>query len=283
VVTLCNALLDGYRMTQKAGRKKVSDGSGGEGQRGREECVQTPDELYAFVSSELERLATAEYREGAAAFFQGSVRLHGVRAAQLVPLEQQVYRVAKRWPRAQFNTFCNRLWKTGMLEEGAMVCHVYRRFQRTCGACEFRLFESWIDRYVSNWAHCDGVASWLLAAAIGNHPELMEQLMTWTASRNRWKRRAAAVALLQEAKNGRHTSFILRVASALMPDADDMVQKGVGWLLKETYPKQKAAVVEFLERWQPQTSRVVVRYACEKMTPQDRARFFAKAAKVGAS
>ncbi len=55
-----------------------------------------------------------------------------------------------------------------------------------------------------------------------------------------------------------------------MTDEDDMVQKGVGWLLKETYPKRPREVVAFLEPWRGRTSRLLLRYAAEKMTPADR-------------
>jgi 3-methyladenine DNA glycosylase AlkD len=132
------------------------------------------------------------------------------------------------------------------------------------------LFERWIDRYVHNWAHCDGIASWLLAASIANDPLLKAVLPAWTRSRNRWKRRAAAVALLQEAKKGRSSDDILQIADLLRDDPDEMVQKGLGWLLKETYPKRPDDVMAWL-RENPSTPRLVVRYAAEKMAPSDRA------------
>ena len=84
------------------------------------------------------------------------------------------------------------------------------------------------------------------------------------AVRNRWKRRAAAVALVYEAKRGRSTERILEVAELLIGDADDMVRKGLGWLLKETYPKKPREVVRFLLA-HPAAPRLVIRYAAEKM------------------
>ena len=55
-----------------------------------------------------------------------------------------------------------------------------------------------------------------------------------------------------------------------MEDADDMVRKGVGWLLKETYPKKPREVLEFLAGWRAQTPRLVLRLAAEKMTDKDK-------------
>jgi 3-methyladenine DNA glycosylase AlkD len=93
----------------------------------------------------------------------------------------------------------------------------------------------------------------------------------WTKSRNRWKRRSAAVSFLQEAKAGRSVDFIFEVSKRLTADADPMVLKGVGWLLKETYPKRPEEAVEFLRL--NAFPRIVVRYAAEKMPAADRGEF----------
>jgi 3-methyladenine DNA glycosylase AlkD len=61
-----------------------------------------------------------------------------------------------------------------------------------------------------------------------------------------------------------------------MEDEDDMVQKGVGWLFKETYPKRPSDVVRFLLANRTKTTRLVLRYAAEKMTAADKARVLAR-------
>jgi 3-methyladenine DNA glycosylase AlkD len=231
----------------------------------------TVDELAAATEARMQEASDPAHATGVRNFFIEPVDPWGVRSADLKPIEQMVYRELKRMTVVDRNKYCDRLWKSGKLEEGALVCHVYRRFASQCGACEFKLFERWIERYVTNWAHCDGISSWLLAASIANEPALKVQLFGWIKSRNRWKRRAAAVSLLQEAKKGRSSEEIFRIARELAHDEDTMVQKGVGWLLKEAYPKRPEAVVEFLAETQP--PRLVVRYAAEKMTARDKARF----------
>jgi 3-methyladenine DNA glycosylase AlkD len=231
----------------------------------------TIDALVDSVRVGLRAQVDAEFQRGQLRFFQEEVRTYGVRSPGVKRVATDVYHAAKAWPPAERNQFCERLWQSGMLEEGAVVIYFYRRLGKQCGAPEFRLFEKWIDRYVHNWAHCDGVSSWLLASCIANDPGLIAKLPAWTGSRNRWKRRAAAVALLQEGKRGRHTKDIFRIATPLMADPDDMVQKGVGWLLKETYPKKPREVVQFLQPWKSCAPRLLLRYAAEKMTAHDRA------------
>ena len=116
----------------------------------------------------------------------------------------------------------------------------------------------------------------LLAAAIANEPALIGELPAWTRSRNRWKRRAAIVALLQEAKTGRHTAAVLETAGLLLEDTDDMVRKGVGWVLKEAYPKRPREVMSFLLPRAERTPRLVLRLAAEKMSAADRAALLAQ-------
>ncbi|MFN3322344.1 MAG: DNA alkylation repair protein [Bryobacteraceae bacterium] len=229
------------------------------------------EELIQEVRSRLIAQADPAFREDARKLFREPVDPYGVRSSQLAEVERYIYGVIKCWPSPQRNRFFNLLWKSGKFEEATLVCHVYRRFKRECTACEFGLFERWIDRYVNNWAHCDGVASWLLAACIENQPELAGQLARWTCSPDPWKRRAAAVALLQEAKKGRRTEVIFEVADLLIADSDEMVQKGVGWLLKEAYPPRPREVVEFLSAHRERASRLLLRYAAEKMSAEDKA------------
>jgi 3-methyladenine DNA glycosylase AlkD len=228
-----------------------------------------PQELLAQVRRQLRAAADPEFRAGEVNFFRETVDPYGVRSPDVKRIEQSAWRELKHWPAGQRNRFCEELWKSGKLEEATVAIYLYRRLKKECGACEFKLFERWIDRYVHNWANCDGVASWLLAASIENEPTLAECFFGWTKSPNRWKRRAAAVAFLQEAKQGRRTADILRMADKLLQDPDDMVQKGVGWLLKEAYPKKPRELRAFLQA--RKVPRLILRLAAEKMTREDRA------------
>lgn len=234
-------------------------------------------DLLAEIRAEFDRLADPGAAEGAQRFFKDEpVKLRGVTSPQIQRVARDVYPRIKKLPIADRDRLCTALWASGSHEEGSLVCYVYRRFAKQCGAREFALFTRWLDRYVDNWAHTDGLSLWLLGASIANDPDLMEKLDSWTRSKNRWKRRAAAVALVYSAKRGEHTRTILRIAAPLIEDDDDMVQKGVGWLLKETYPKKPAEVVRFLFANRAKTTRLVLHYAAEKMTAADRVRVLAR-------
>lgn len=180
----------------------------------------------------------------------------------------ELYRKVKRWPLAERNRFCNELWKSG---DGIVAIYLYRRFRNQCTSCEFHLFEKWIDRFVRHWGHCDGVSHYLISAAVENEPKLARLTLPWTASANRWKRRAAAVSLVHGARRGRNSTLILQIAERLLGDEDDLVRKAVGWLLKEMYATRPRAVVRFLRSKKARAPRIVLRIAAERMSAADRA------------
>jgi 3-methyladenine DNA glycosylase AlkD len=226
--------------------------------------------LLKSIRARLKAEADPKFEAGLRWFFKEPVKPYGVRTPFSRELARIAYREVKHWPIAERDRFVTEMWKSGMLEEGVIVCHLYRRFAKTCDTREFGMFEKWIDRYVRNWSHCDGVSTWLIAASIANRPGLADRLPVWTRSKNRWKRRAAAVSLIQEAKRGRQTETIFHICDLLFEDADDIVQKGVGWLLKETYPKKPRETREFLDGWRLRAPRLVLRLAAEKMTAKDK-------------
>ncbi|HEY3738655.1 MAG TPA: DNA alkylation repair protein [Bryobacteraceae bacterium] len=227
-------------------------------------------ELLHATLQKLSEFADPVFAEGSARFFKEPIKTRGVRSPQLIALSADLYREIKPWPVAERDTFVTGLWKDPHIESGNLACYLYRRFSKTFREREFHLFELWLERYATNWGHCDGLSVYLLAPSIAHVPELAQELVAWTKSKNQWKRRGAAVALVKEAHHGRHTNLIFKIASSLANDPEDLVQKGAGWLLKEAYPPRPREVVQFITKHKKHWPRLVLRYAAEKMSPQDK-------------
>ncbi|WP_264557960.1 DNA alkylation repair protein [Flavobacterium sp. N1718] len=98
----------------------------------------------------------------------------------------------------------------------------------------------------------------------------------WTTDSNRWKRRAAAVSLIVPAKKGLFLDTVFRIATALLEDTDDLVQKGYGWMLKEASIPHQEAVFDFVLDHKTVMPRTALRYAIEKMPEQHRREAMAK-------
>ena len=58
---------------------------------------------------------------------------------------------------------------------------------------------------------------------------------------------------------------IVRVSDSLLGDKDDMVQKGLGWLLRETAKFDAKRTVPYLMKIRGRAPRLVLRTACETL------------------
>jgi 3-methyladenine DNA glycosylase AlkD len=77
-------------------------------------------------------------------------------------------------------------------------------------------------------------------------------------------RRSAAVSFVTAIKHHDFASEIFAVSDTLINDADDMVQKGYGWALKELGGKDPQVVYDFVAARVDHMSRTAYRYAIEK-------------------
>jgi 3-methyladenine DNA glycosylase AlkD len=142
------------------------------------------------------------------------------------------------------------------------------------GDAEFRLFESWLDR-IGSWADHDGLVHYLIAPMMVSKTLRAQRVFVWARSRNRWRRRAACVALIQGTRKQMFLPKIIRLSNMLLRDEDDMVQKGLGWLLRETVKHNARKAVPYLREIRSDAPRLVLRTACETLPAADRHRILA--------
>jgi 3-methyladenine DNA glycosylase AlkD len=58
---------------------------------------------------------------------------------------------------------------------------------------------------------------------------------------------------------------VVRLSNQLLNDTDDMVQKGLGWLLRETAKANPKRTVPYLMKIRKTAPRLVLRTACETL------------------
>lgn len=59
----------------------------------------------------------------------------------------------------------------------------------------------------------------------------------------------------------------------LMADPEREVHQGMGWFLREAWKISPAEVEAFLEKYKETAPRLIIQYACEKMTAENKLRF----------
>ena len=200
-------------------------------------------------------------------YFREPIETYGLSAPDVKEIAKRHYPPLKGDLNAAIEV-ADSLIKSRNLDEASVGIRLMQRMVRNLDTGHFDLLDGWVD-HLTNWANTDGLSTWVISPIVKRDPSLVERLIGWTASGNRWRRRAAAVSLVPIARRGEMLEEAFTVADRLMEDDDDMVQKGVGWLLKEASKKNPEEVRSYLLNWRDRTSALVLRYASEKL-PKDR-------------
>jgi len=198
-------------------------------------------------------------------FFKEEVQSHGWRTADL-------RRAAVRWRREILQKsdlkfllqVADHLFAGTINEDKNVAVFLLENITDKFGDEEFRLLESWLPR-ISNWSDHDALVHHLIAPMVVAKPARASRVFDWAKSRNRWFRRAACVALIQGARRKIFFSEIIRLSATLLSDEDDMVRKGLGWLLRETAKADVQRAVPYLMSIRERAPRLVLRTACETL------------------
>ena len=129
----------------------------------------------------------------------------------------------------------------------------------------FDTFEHWAILYLSTWGGVDDFCTHTLGYFLFAFPEFTPVVRQWTASKNPWILRTAAVSLIYGLRRGVFLEYIFEVADAMLTDPRKYVQNGYGWMLKEATKHFQTQVFEYVMEKKDQMPRRALRYAIEKM------------------
>jgi 3-methyladenine DNA glycosylase AlkD len=236
----------------------------------------SPATIAAEIRHLLRNGGSAEHAAGVQWFFKDEIKSHGWYTAKL----RDVAVRCRRRIREEFGLdflvqVADKLFAGRVLEEKVFAVFLLEKMTGEFGDAEFRLFESWLPR-ISSWADHDALVHYLIAPMVAAKPDRTARVFRWAKSRNRWHRRAASVALIQGTRRKMFFPEIKRLSSLLLSDEDDMVQKGLGWLLRETAKADAKRTVPYLMSIRERAPRLVLRTACEKLPATARKKILAR-------
>jgi 3-methyladenine DNA glycosylase AlkD len=231
---------------------------------------RTTSSVTRAIVAHLKAHGSAEHAAGVQWFFKEDVRSHGWYTADLRRYARALHRELAP-ERPLLLDVAERLFAGSVLEEKALAVTMLEPSLKRFGGAEFRRFEGWLGR-VSSWADHDALAMFLIGPMLAADPARAKRPLRWAASPDRWRRRAAAVSLIHGLRRGLFYDEAVAVTDTLVADRDDMVQKGLGWMLREWAKHDPRAALPVLMEIRAQASRLVLRTACEKLAPALRQR-----------
>jgi 3-methyladenine DNA glycosylase AlkD len=219
---------------------------------------------------------SADHAAGVQWFFKDVIKSHGWYTAALRRASVAFRRELRKERGLDFVVeVADQLFSGAMLEEKVAAVFLLERLDPEFGDREFALFESWLDR-ISSWADHDALVHSVIAPMIVAKPARLKNVFRWAKSANRWHRRAACVALIRGTRARMFFPEITRLSGLLLADIDDMVQKGLGWLLRETAKFDPQRTVPYLMKIRSRSPRLVLRTACETLPASTRAKILAR-------
>jgi 3-methyladenine DNA glycosylase AlkD len=225
----------------------------------------SPAEIAAQIRGALKNGGSAEHAAGVQWFFREKIKSHGWYTADLRRAVRRCRREILQ--EHDFNFLvrvADQLFSGSVLEEKVAAVFLLEQMDARFGDREFKRFESWLDR-ISSWADHDGLVHYLIAPMVVAKPARVKNVFRWAKSQKRWHRRAACVALIRGARAKMFFPKIVQLSDSLLADADDMVQKGLGWLLRETAKYDAKRTVPYLMKIRGRAPRLVLRTACETL------------------
>ena len=147
------------------------------------------------------------------------------------------------------------LLKSHIEEQGHIAMAVLRMGLDEIGPKHFDQVDDLLDDFTS-WSIVDDFATGkgsITAVLLGRYPkEALSLHERWLTSPNQWKRRTSVVSFTRKtASDGEYVDQTLRFCEALKHASEDLVQKGVGWALKDTIragPAAKRRVIALVKR-----------------------------------
>jgi 3-methyladenine DNA glycosylase AlkD len=139
-----------------------------------------------------------------------------------------------------------------------------RRFETGDEELRERIFRVYLANksYVNNWDLVDTSAPAIVGAhllARGRNP-----VHRLAQSRSVWERRIAVVSTLAFIRAGDYEETFL-LARRLFADEERLIQKAVGWMLREVGKRDQARLIAFLERHTHEMPSIMHRHAVERL------------------
>ena len=231
--------------------------------------MTSPVRAAADARRALKRMARPAGGFDARRYFRGDVhlRFYNVGTGAVRGMAKAIYRAHREeWSVADAVRFANVLIVDPHLEVKGLGIELLARFRSACTPRLLPVWKRWLaSNHSSNWATTDAICGYLIGPLILIEPSLAPRVGAWARHRNMWVRRAAAVSLIPSVRKGAALDVAYKTARALHADREDLIQKAVGWLLREAGKTDPARLEQYLRRHGPSIPRTTVRYAIERM------------------
>jgi 3-methyladenine DNA glycosylase AlkD len=220
------------------------------------------------VTRALGRMARPSGEFNAQRYFRGdhSLRFYNVGTAVVREYARSIYLANRgRWTIEDAMALADELIVDPYLETKSVGIEVVARFRNAFMPGHLSRWKRWLaGNHSANWATTDSICGTLIGPLLVKHPELADRLRIWSKDRNMWVRRASIVGLISLVRTGAALDTAYDISRVLHRDQEDLIQKAVGWTLREAGKKDMERLEQYLLSEGRMIPRTTVRYAIER-------------------
>jgi len=216
----------------------------------------------AAYLEDLDRSSAGEDRESIQRYLGSPLPVLGVRIPTFRGLLGRLDRSIGTLGGRDFGRLLDRLWSGSVFEERLTAIELLDRHPEARSPAMWRRMDDWVDSG-TGWALSDSLAAGPVAGWIAAEPRRFEELLSWTRSKNLWRRRASTYALHDWVLAG-DLDRPFRLLERLLDDEEFWVRRAVGTWLRECWKRDRTRTEAFLRKHAARLSRVTITVATER-------------------
>lgn len=147
-----------------------------------------------------------------------------------------------------------------------------KQFEKSTASQQKNIFNFYLAHaaWINNWDLVDMSAPNIVGAYLLNKPKRL--LLKLVKSKLLWERRIAIVATFTFIRANDYAMTLL-LAEKLLLDTHDLIHKSVGWMLREVGKRSPKTLTQFLNKHAARMPRTMLRYALERLAPEQKMYF----------
>jgi 3-methyladenine DNA glycosylase AlkD len=207
------------------------------------------EELYAGLVQAIQAHANPQFAEQNRVWFKNADFLsYGLKAVDHKVVWMAYRKAIQRLPLRGRLYLARWLVLQGYAEPVNFANAVLSISVQELGHSDFDYLDEQLNHF-HGWGHVDDFCINVLQPLLWKYPkQTLSLLQNWNRSENLWKRRASVVVFVRKVgASGQFTAPALELCENLLGDKEDLVQKGVGWALKDLMRGDKDRVLDYVK------------------------------------
>jgi len=227
-------------------------------------------ELLSVANPEKARFLQGFFKTGKGQYAEGDVLL-GI----VVPLTRDIVKKNPNMPFSEIQILIDSEYHEARL---AGFLFLVKQFKKSKSETERKeIFDFYLKnaRKANNWDLVDVTCRDVIGSYLLDNEESRGVLYRLAESDNLWEQRIAIVTTWMFIKHRQYQDTIA-LSEKLLYHKHDLIQKAVGWMLREVGKKDRETLVDFLEKHHKTMPRMTLRYVIEHFSLEEKKFFMGK-------